>query len=189
MPNNLPSQDSSQQRASKLLLAMGVIVLLGALAYFVLTLVVNRRTPATPDTHYTADNGIVLNYESAVWPVCEMAEDDTLGHALRLASGTDSDNANYQVVLFQRGDASTYEDYIGQSESDLKSAYGVISPRKVKITVDGATVTAVRCDIQAYYAVLATVEYDSGDVIYVSGLTKLASISDIVNLVESVSLS
>ena len=163
--------------------------LLGALAYFVLTLVVNRRTPATPDTHYTADNGIVLNYESAVWPVCEMAEDDTLGHALRLASGTDSDNANYQVVLFQRGDASTYEDYIGQSESDLKSAYGVISPRKVKITVDGATVTAVRCDIQAYYAVLATVEYDSGDVIYVSGLTKLASISDIVNLVESVSLS
>jgi len=73
-----------------------------------------------------------------------MAEDDTLGHALRLASGTDSDNANYQVVLFQRGDASTYEDYIGQSESDLKSAYGVISPRKVKITVDGATVTAVR---------------------------------------------
>ena len=70
MPKNLPSQDSSQQRASKLLLAMGVIVLLGALAYFVLTLVVNRRTPATPDTHYTADNGIVLNYESAVWPVC-----------------------------------------------------------------------------------------------------------------------
>lgn len=189
MPKNLPSQDSSQQRASKLLLAMGVIVLLGALAYFVLTLVVNHRTPANPDTHYTADNGIVLNYESTVWPVCEMAEDDTLGHALRLASGTDSDNANYQVVLFQRGDASTYEDYIGQSESDLKSAYGVISPRKVKITVDGATVTAVRCDIQAYYAVLATVEYDSGDVIYVSGLTKLASISDIVNLVESVSLS
>ena len=28
MPKNLPSQDSSQQRASKLLLAMGVIVLL-----------------------------------------------------------------------------------------------------------------------------------------------------------------
>ncbi len=33
---------------------------------------------------------------------------------------------------------------------------------------------------------LATIEYDSGDVVYVSGLTKLASISDIVNLVESV---
>lgn len=48
MPKNLPSQDSSQQRASKLLLAMGVIVLLGALAYFVLTLVVNRRTPQPP---------------------------------------------------------------------------------------------------------------------------------------------
>ena len=31
---------------------MGVIVL-GALAYFILTLVVNRRTPAKPDTTYT----------------------------------------------------------------------------------------------------------------------------------------
>ena len=29
----------------------------------------------------------------------------------------------------------------------------------------------------------------SGDVVYVSGLTKLASINDIVNLVESVTLS
>ena len=58
-----------------------------------------------------------------------------------------------------------------------------------KLQVEGATVTAVRCDIQAYYAVLATIEYDSGDVVYVSGLTKLASISDIVNLVESVSLT
>lgn len=87
------------------------------------------------------------------------------------------------------GDKATYEDFIGQSEADLKAAYGVISPRKVKLQVEGATVTAVRCDIQAYYAVLATIEYDSGDVVYVSGLTKLASISDIVNLVESVSLT
>ena len=46
MPKNIHTQDSSQQRASRLLLAMGVIVLVGALAYFVLTLVVNRRTPA-----------------------------------------------------------------------------------------------------------------------------------------------
>ena len=34
-----------------------------------------------------------------------------------------------------------------------------------------------------------TITYDSGDVVYVSALTKLASISDVVNLVESVSLS
>ena len=189
MPKDIHTQDSSQQRASKLLLAMGVIVLLGALAYFGLTLVVNRRTPASPDTHYDAENGISVDYESAVWPVCQMTEDATLGHALQLASGDDSSNSNYQVVLFQRGDASTYDDFIAQSESDLKTAYGVISPRKVKMQIEGATVTAVRCDIQAYYAVLATVEYDSGDVIYVSGLTKLASISDIVNLVESVALS
>ena len=47
----------------------------------------------------------------------------------------------------------------------------------------------VRCDIRTYYAVLATITYDSGDVVYVSALTKLASISDVVNLVESVSLS
>ena len=36
-------------------------------------------------------------------------------------------------------------------------AYGVIKPRKVNLTVDGAEVEAVRCDIQAYYAVLATI--------------------------------
>ena len=160
MPKDIHTQDSSQQRASRLLLAMGVIVLLGALAYFGLTLAVNRRTPANPDTHFDAENGISVDYESAVWPVCQMTEDAALGHALQLASGEDSANANY-----------------------------VISPRKVKLQVEGATVTAVRCDIQAYYAVLATIEYDSGDVIYVSGLTKLASISDIVNLVESVSLT
>ena len=68
-------------------------------------------------------------------------------------------------------------------------AYGIIKPRTANITVEGAEVTAVRCDIQTYYAVLATITYDSGDVVYVSALTKLASINDIVNLVESVSLS
>lgn len=189
MPKDIHQRDSAQARSSKLLLAMGVIVLLGALAYFVLTLVVNRRTPANPDTIYTAENGITVSYESALWPVCEMTEDATLGHALELASAADNSDANYQVVLFQRGDKTTYEDFIAQSEADLKEAYGVIGPRKVKMNIDGATVTAVRCDIQAYYAVLATVEYPSGDVIYVSGLTKLASISDIVNLVEGISLS
>ena len=189
MPKNIHTQDSSQQRASRLLLAMGVIVLAGALAYFVLTLVVNRRTPAAPDTHYTADNGIVLDYESAVWPVCEMTEDATLGRALELASAQSSDDSNYQVVLLQRGTKDSYEDFIGQSERDLKQAYGVIKPRKVNLTVEGATVEAVRCDIRTYYAVLATITYDSGDVVYVSGLTKLASINDIVNLVESVTLS
>ena len=34
MPKDIHTQDTSQQRASRLLLAMGVIVLLGALAYF-----------------------------------------------------------------------------------------------------------------------------------------------------------
>ena len=76
-----------------------------------------------------------MDYESAVWPVCQMTEDAALGHALQLASGEDSANANYQVVLFQRGDKATYEDFIGQSEADLKAAYGVISPRKVKLQV------------------------------------------------------
>ena len=189
MPKDIHQRDSAQQRSFRLLLAMGIIVLLGALAYFVLTLAVNRRTPASPDTRYTAENGISVYYESAVWPVCEMTEDATLGRALELASAQSSDDANYQVVLLQRGTKDSYEDFIGQWERDLKQAYGVISPRKVNLSVDGATVTAVRCDIQAYYAVLATITYDSGDVVYVSGLTKLASISDIVNLVESVRLS
>ena len=92
-------------------------------------------------------------------------------------------------MLLQRGTADSYENFIEDSEADLKQAYGVIKPRKVNLTVEGATVEAVRCDIRTYYAVLATITYDSGDVVYVSALTKLASISDVVNLVESVSLS
>lgn len=190
MPKEINRNASAQQRSNRLLLGIGVFILIGALAYFVLTLTVNRRQPADPDTHYTAENGVSVYYESSIWKVCEMTEDETLGRALMLASSEDADSDNnYQIVLLQRGDASTYADFIGLNEDDLRSSYGVISPRSVNIEIDGANVTAVRCDIQAYYAVLATIEYESGDVVYVSALTKLASINDIVNLVESVTLS
>ena len=189
MPNDIDRNASAQRRTSKLLAAMAIFICLGIVAYIILTLLVNRQTPANPDTHYTGTNGVSVYYDGSIWKVCQMTEDATLGRALELASAQSSDDANYQVVLFQKGTKDTYEDFIGQSEKELKQAYGVISPRKVNLSIDGAAVTAVRCDIQAYYAVLATIEYDSGDVIYVSGLTKLASISDIVNLVESVSLS
>lgn len=189
MAKNLDRQNTAQRRGFRFLVAMLVVILLGALAYLALTLIANRRTPANPDTHYTASNGISIYYESECWPVCEMTEDAVLGTALQLASGTDSDSSQYQVVLLQRGDAGTYENFIEKSESDLRASYGVIKPRDVNIHIEGATVTAVRCDIQVYYAVLATIEYDSGDVVYVSALTKLASINDIVNLVESVTLA
>jgi len=56
----------------------------------------------------------------------------------------------------------------------------------VNLTVDGAEVEAVRCDIQAYYAVLATITTQRDVCIFV--LLSLASINDIVNLVESVTL-
>ena len=35
MPKDIHQRDTAQQRSSRLLLAMGIIVLLGALAYFV----------------------------------------------------------------------------------------------------------------------------------------------------------
>ena len=38
MSKDLHQRDAAQARGSKLLLAMGIIVLLGALAYFILTL-------------------------------------------------------------------------------------------------------------------------------------------------------
>lgn len=190
MSKDINRQESAQQRSSKLLMAMGIIVVLGILAYFILTLVVNRRTPANPDTHYTGTNGVSVYYDSSIWKVCQMTEDATLGTVLELATADSADGAeDYQAVLLQRGTADTYPDFIDDSEKDLKQAYGIIKPRTANITVEGAEVTAVRCDIQTYYAVLATITYDSGDVVYVSALTKLASISDVVNLVESVSLS
>ena len=163
MPKDIHTQDSSQQRASRLLLAMGVIVLLGALAYFGLTLAVNRRTPANPDTHYTGTNGVSVYYDSSIWKVCQMTEDSTLGTVLELATADSADGAeDYQAVLLQRGTADTYPDFIDDSEKDLKQAYGIIKPRTANITVEGAEVTAVRCDIQTYYAVLATITRSPG---------------------------
>ena len=178
MPYDIDHNASAQRRTSKLLAAMGIFVALGIIAYIILTLLVNRSVPANPDTHYT----------SSIWKVCQMTEDSTLGTVLELATADSADGEDYEAVLLQRGTADSYTDFIDASEKDLKQAYGVIKPRKVNLTVDGAEVEAVRCDIQAYYAVLATITYPSGDVVYVSGLTKLASINDIVNLVESVTL-
>ena len=186
MPNEIDRTSSAQRRSSKLLTAMAIFICLGIAAYMVLTLLVNRQTPATPDTHYTGTNGISVYYDSSVWSV---TEDATLGTVLELATADTADSEDYQAVLLQRGTADSYESFIEDSEADLKQAYGVIKPRKVNLTVEGAAVEAVRCDIRTYYAVLATITYDSGDVVYVSALTKLASISDVVNLVESVSLS
>ena len=187
MPNEIDRTSSAQRRSSKLLTAMAIFICLGIAAYMVLTLLVNRQTPATPDTRYTGTNGVSVYYDSSVWSVCRMTEDATLGTVLELATADTADSEDYQAVLLQRGTSDSYESFIEDSEADLKQAYGVIKPRKVNLTVEGATVEAVRCDIRTYYAVLATITYDSGDVVYVSALTKLASISDVVNLVESVS--
>ena len=189
MPNDINRNASAQRRTSKLLAAMAIFICLGIVAYIILTLLVNRSVPANPDTRYTGSNGISVYYDSSIWKVCRMTEDDTLGTVLELATADSSDGDDYEAVLLQRGTADTYPDFIDDSEKDLKQAYGIIKPRTANITVEGAEVTAVRCDIQTYYAVLATITYDSGDVVYVSALTKLASINDIVNLVESVSLS
>ena len=195
MSNEIDRNASAQRRTSKLLAAMGIFVALGIVALNILTRLVNpsagsdSHIPAHPDTHYTGSNGVSVYYDSSIWKVCQMTEDSTLGTVLELATADSADGEDYQAVLLQRGTADSYADFIDASEKDLKQAYGVIKPRKVNLTVDGAEVEAVRCDIQAYYAVLATITYPSGDVVYVSGLTKLASINDIVNLVESVTLS
>ena len=189
MSNHIDRNASAQRRTSKLLTAMGIFVGLGIIGYIILTLLVNRSVPANPDTRYTGTNGISVYYDSSIWSVCQMTEDDTLGTVLEVATADTSDGEDYEAVLLQRGTADTCEHFIGASEKDLKQAYGVIKPRKVNLTVDGAEVEAVRCDIQTYYAVLATITYPSGDVVYVSALTKLASINDVVNLVESVTLS
>ena len=189
MPNDIDRNASAQRRTSKLLTAMGIFVGLGIIGYIILTLLVNRSVPANPDTRYTGTNGISVYYDSSIWSVCQMTEDDTLGTVLEVATADTADSEDYQAVLLQRGTADSYDNFIEASEADLKQAYGVIKPRKVNLTVDGAEVEAVRCDIQTYYAVLATITYPSGDVVYVSALTKLASINDVVNLVESVTLS
>ncbi|HIV44149.1 MAG TPA: hypothetical protein H9996_08130 [Candidatus Faecalibacterium avium] len=189
MPREIDRQAAAQKRSSRLLIGMAAFIFIGVAVYGVLLFLTSRRTPAHPDTYYAGENGVAVYYESAVWPVCHMTQDPTLGQVLELASSDDPEDDQYQVVLFQRGDPSTYPDFIAKSEEDLRASYGFISPRDITIQVEGAQVEAVRCDIQAYYAVLATITYDSGDVIYVSALTRLASINDVLNLIESVTLA
>ena len=196
MPREIDRQASAQKRSIRLLTIAAGVVLVGAAAYFILSFVATRRHPAAPDTHYTAPNGLSVYYESALWPVRADTVKEMTGTdgqsveypVLELASSEDSDDDYYQIVMLQRGDADTYEDFFSQSESDLRASYGVAKSSKLKLEIEGATVTARRYDIQIYYAVLATIEYPSGDVVYVSALTKLASVNDILNLLESVTL-
>ena len=103
MPNEIDRTSSAQRRSSKLLTAMAIFICLGIAAYMVLTLLVNRQTPATPDTHYTGTNGISVYYDSSVWSVCRMTEDATLGTVLELATADTADSEDYQAVLLQQG--------------------------------------------------------------------------------------
>ena len=48
MPNEIDRTSSAQRRSSRLLTAMAIFICLGIAAYMVLTLLVNRQTPATP---------------------------------------------------------------------------------------------------------------------------------------------
>ena len=102
MPNEIDRTSSAQRRSSKLLTAMAIFICLGIAAYMVLTLLVNRQTPATPDTHYTGTNGVSVYYDSSVWSVCRMTEDATLGTVLELATADTADSEDYQAVLLQQ---------------------------------------------------------------------------------------
>ena len=107
MPNDIDRNASAQRRTSKLLTAMGIFVGLGIIAYIILTLLVNRSVPANPDTRYTGTNGISVYYDSSIWSVCQMTEDDTLGTVLevnpvsgylRVRCGTESLSPRYYKV-------------------------------------------------------------------------------------------
>mgnify|MGYP002573708773 CR=1 FL=1 len=102
MPNEIDRTSSAQRRSSRLLTAMAIFICLGIAAYMVLTLLVNRQTPATPDTHYTGTNGVSVYYDSSVWSVCRMTEDPTLGTVLELATADTADSEDYQAVLLQQ---------------------------------------------------------------------------------------
>ena len=50
MPHDIDHNTAAQRRTSKLLAAMAIFICLGIVAYIILTLLVNRQTPANPDT-------------------------------------------------------------------------------------------------------------------------------------------
>ena len=79
MPHDIDHNTAAQRRTSKLLAAMAIFICLGIVAYIILTLLVNRQTPANPDTHYTGTNGVSVYYDSSIWKVCQMTEDAGAG--------------------------------------------------------------------------------------------------------------
>ena len=93
MPHDIDHNTAAQRRTSKLLAAMAIFICLGIVAYIILTLLVNRQTPANPDTHYTGTNGVSVYYDSSIWKVCQMTEDATLGTVLELATADSADGA------------------------------------------------------------------------------------------------
>ena len=50
MPHDIDHNTAAQRRTSKLLAAMAIFICLGIVAYIILTLLVNRQTPANPTT-------------------------------------------------------------------------------------------------------------------------------------------
>ena len=72
MPHDIDHNTAAQRRTSKLLAAMAIFICLGIVAYIILTLLVNRQTPANPDTHYTGTNGVSVDYDSSIWKVFQM---------------------------------------------------------------------------------------------------------------------
>ena len=166
---------------------MGIFVALGIIAYIILTLLVNRSVPANPDTHYTGTNGVSVYYDSSIWKVCQMTEDSTLGTVLELATADSADGEDYEAVLLQRGTADSYATYRCVREGPQAGLWRHQAPQgepdRGRCRGGGRALrhSGVLCGAGHHYL-------PSGDVVYVSGLTKLASINDIVNLVESVTL-
>ena len=188
MPNDIDRNASAQRRTSKLLAAMGIFVALGIIAYIILTLLVNRSVPANPDTHYTGTNGVSVYYDSSIWKVCQMTEDSTLGTVLELATADTPTVRTTKLCCCsaalptatrtlsmrpRRTQAGLWRHQAPQGEPDRGRCRG--GGRALRHS-------GVLCGAGHHYL-------PSGDVVYVSGLTKLASINDIVNLVESVTLS
>ena len=64
MPREIDRQAAAQKRSSRLLIGMAAFILIGVVVYMGLVFVTSRRTPANPDTRYTAENGVSVYYES-----------------------------------------------------------------------------------------------------------------------------
>ena len=176
---------------------MGIIVLSGhALAYIILTLAGQPAapppTPTPTTTRHERQSRCITT--AAIWPVCQMTEDATLGNCAGAGDRPGLAPTARRIIrpyCCSAATADTYPDFIDDSEKRPESRLTASSSPRTANMHGGRGRRSLPCAAISRPIMPCWPPSPTTAAMWSmsSALTKLASINDIVNLVESVSLS